>query len=163
MTSRVRVAHEEFVAAPAAAVWPYFDWPNLERMQPGGFFLDIRYDERRSIPGATRSIRLGGANGNGARLNEMLEHCDPQAMQMHYRVIDPAPMPIADYRGEVSVRVVDATHCVVRFACEATLQGIDEQAWRETYRAMQRDSVDFIRRQVTDPAPPAAQTTPSSR
>lgn len=147
--ARVRVTHEERIAAAAADVWPFFDWPNLERMQPAGFFAEIRYAERSPIAGATRSIRLGGDRGNGAMLNEILERCDADTMQLRYRIADPAPMPIADYHGEVSVNVVDATHCIVRFACVCTLNGIDEAQWRELYRAMQRESVEFIRRSLS--------------
>lgn len=148
-TARVRVVHEEHIAAAAADVWPFFDWPNLERMQPGGLFAEIRYAERRPIAGATRSIRLGGDRGDGAVLDEILERCDAATMQLRYRIADPAPMPIADYRGEVSVTAVDATHCVVRFACDCTLNGIDEAQWRKLYCAMQRESVEFIRKALS--------------
>jgi hypothetical protein len=118
-------------------------------MRPAGFFAEIRYAERRPIAGATRSILLGGDRGNGATLEEILEQCDADAMQLKYRIADPAPMPIADYRGEVSVTALDTTHCVVRFTCECMLNGIDEAQWRELYGAMQRDSVEFIRRSLT--------------
>lgn len=147
--ARVRVVHEERVAAAASDVWPFFDWPNLERMQGAGFFAEIRYAQRRPIAGATRSIRLGGGHGNGATLEEILEQCDTDAMQLTYRIADPAPMPIADYRGEVSVTALDTTRCVVRFTCDCVLNGIDEAQWRELYGAMQRDSVEFIRRSLT--------------
>jgi hypothetical protein len=147
--ARVRVAHEEHIAAAAAEVWPFFDWPNLERMQPAGLFAEIRYAERRPIAGATRSIRLGGDRGKGAVLNEILERCDADVMQLRYRIADPAPMPIADYRGEVSVIALDETRCVVRFSCDCTLNGIEEAQWRELYCAMQRESIGFIRRALS--------------
>jgi len=142
--ARVHVVHDEIVSAPAEAVWPYFNWPNLERMQEGGFFEAVSYEERRSIPGATRSIRLGGGNGNGQPLREQLELADPVAMRLRYRILDPAPMPIANYRGEVNVRALDAVRCCVRFECECVLNGIDESTWRDLYRNMQRANIAFI-------------------
>jgi len=71
--ARVRASHEAVLEHPAAAVWRYFDWPNLALMQPGGFFADVVYDDQRAIPGAARTIVLGAGHGDGTPLREVLE------------------------------------------------------------------------------------------
>ena len=143
---RVRALHEAVLEHPAAAVWRYFDWPNLPLMQPGGFFADVVYDDQRAVPGASRTIILGVGHGDGAPLREVLESCDSAEMRLRYRIVDPAPMPIENYRGEVCVLPVSAGSCMVQFSSECTLNGIDAATWRTTYRAMQQANIEFIAR-----------------
>lgn len=133
---------------PAAAVWRYFDWPNLALMQPGGFFADVVYDDQRAIPGAARTIVLGAGHGDGTPLREVLESCDVDEMRLRYRIVDPAPMPVEDYRGEVRVLATGDTRCTVQFSSDCTLNGIEAATWRETYRAMQQASLEFIARSI---------------
>ena len=140
---RIVATHEQDLEFAAADVWPFFDWPNLHLMQPAGFFAEIDYAERRAVPGAMRTIRLGGV-GNGLPLVEILLENDPVAMRLRYRIVDPAPMPIRDYDGEVRVESLDPMRCRVRFASRCVLDGIDAAAWRAAYRDMQRDGLCFI-------------------
>jgi len=143
---RVHASHEATLPHPAAAVWRYFHWPNLALMQPGGFFARIDYDEQRPVPGATRTILLGGGHGDGTPLRELLESSDPKRMHLRYRIVDPAPMPVERYRGEVQVRPIDDENCTVNFSCECIPKHMDAATWRETYKAMQQVSIEFIRR-----------------
>ena len=147
---RVRASYEATLAHPAAAVWRYFDWPNLELMRTGGFFAEIEYGEREPISGATRLIRLGSGPGNGGAIREVLELSDSTTMQLRYRILDPSPMPIEQYRGEVRVRPTDASNCIVQFSSECVLNGIDTPSWRETYSAMQRANIDFVDRALAN-------------
>jgi hypothetical protein len=140
---RIVATYEQDLEFAAADVWPFFDWPNLHLMQPAGFFAEIDYAERRAVPGAMRTIKLGGA-GNALPLNETLLENDPVAMRLRYRIVDPAPMPIRDYDGEVRVEPLDASRCRVRFASRCTLDGIDAAAWRAVYRDVQKGALRFI-------------------
>jgi hypothetical protein len=140
---RIVATYEEDLEFAAAEVWPFFDWPNLHLMQPGGFFAEIDYAEPRPVAGATRTIRLGGV-GNGLPLVETLLESDPVAMRLRYRITDPAPMPIRCYEGDVRVESIDAERCRVHFASSCTLSGIDAATWRAAYRDMQRGSLQFI-------------------
>lgn len=144
--SRVHASHEASLPHPAAAVWRYFHWPNLALMQPGGFFADIAYGDQRPVSGATRTILLGGGHANGTPLREILESSDPAEMLLRYRIVDPAPMPVEDYRGEVKVHPIGESSCTVTFSCECIAKDMDAATWRETYKAMQQVSIEFIAR-----------------
>jgi hypothetical protein len=146
--SRVSASYEASLDLPAAAVWRYFDWPNLALMLPGGFFADVVYDDQRAVAGASRTIVLGAGNGDGTPLREVLESCDGDAMQLRYRILDPAPMPIERYRGAVRVLPTGDASCAVQFSSDCTLNGIDAATWRETYRAMQQANLEFIARSL---------------
>ncbi len=143
---RVHASHEATLPYPAAAVWRYFHWPNLALMQPGGFFADIAYGDQRPVSGATRTILLGGGHGDGTPLREILESSDPTSMCLRYRIVDPAPMPVEGYRGEVKVQPIDGANCTVSFSCECVPKDMDAETWRETYKAMQQVSIEFIGR-----------------
>ncbi len=147
---RVRAAHEATLTHPAAAVWRYFHWPNLALMQPAGFFADITYGDQQPNPGATRTVHLGAGHGNGAPLREVLESSNPTTMCLRYRIVDPAPMPVENYRGQVRVEPLTASSCVVKFESECTPNGMDVPTWRETYAAMQQASIEFIARTLAN-------------
>ena len=143
-SAHVRVTYEDVLEFAAADVWPFFDWRNLERMLPGGFFADVNYHSREPIPGATRTVRLADGVGNGHPLREVLIDNDCEAMRLRYRIDDPAPMPVAAYSGEVSVEPIDSTRCRVRFESVCVPNGIDASTWRDLYRSMQRANLEFI-------------------
>jgi Polyketide cyclase / dehydrase and lipid transport len=147
---RARAIHEATVPHPAAAVWRYFHWPNLALMQPAGFFADITYGDQQPNPGATRTILLGAGHGNGAPLREVLESSDPATVCLRYQIVDPAPMPVENYRGQVRVEPLTAASCVVEFESECTPKGMDDATWRETYAAMQHASMEFIARTLAN-------------
>ncbi|HET6470537.1 MAG TPA: SRPBCC family protein [Pseudomonadales bacterium] len=140
---RIVATYAEDLPFAARAVWPFFDWPNLERMRPAGLFAAVEYGDARPVPGAVRTIRLGGV-GNGLPLVETLLECDADGMRLRYRIVDPAPMPIRDYSGEVGVEALGSARCRVRFASTCVLNGIDAAGWRTAYRDMQRSSLAFI-------------------
>ena len=121
--SRVHASHEATLPHPAAAVWRYFHWPNLALMQPGGFFADIAYGDQRPVSGATRTILLGGGHGDGTPLREILESSDTAAMCLRYRIVDPAPMPVEGYRGEVKVQPIDDSNCIVEVLLRVHSEG----------------------------------------
>jgi len=145
---RVIATYDEDLPFAADVVWPFFDWPNLDRMRPAGLFAAVEYGEARRIAGAMRTIRLGGV-GNGLPLVETLLECDADAMRLRYRIVDPAPMPIRDYSGEVRVESLGAARSRVCFASQCVLNGIDTDAWRAAYRDMQRGSLRFIASTLT--------------
>jgi hypothetical protein len=146
---RVTVEHVERIAADADAVWPFFRWDNLEAMQPGGFFLGVRYRERRAMPGAIRIVTLA----SGARLIERLDAQDSIGRRLHYSILDTGGVPVADYRGEVVVSACGPGMCFVRFACACTPVGISEVEWRDMWTPMQVANAAFIRERVVTATP----------
>lgn len=138
---RVTLEHVERIDAPADLVWPFFRWDNLEAMRAGGFFVAVEYRERRATPGAVRVVTLS----DGARLVERLEYEDAANRHLAYAMLETAGVPIADYRGSVTVSPSDDAACLVRFRCECTPVGIDAEAWRTTWTGMQVANAAFIR------------------
>jgi len=143
MTETV-VQFEDEVEAAADAVWPYFDWPNLERMLAGGFFRSVVYRDRTPIAGARRTIET-----DIGRLEEELVACDVRDRTLRYRILDPAPLPLASYRGTVIVEPIGAQRCRVRFESACELSGLDASAWRTHYCEMQRAHLAYIRGAVS--------------
>ena len=141
----VRLEHVEHIDADAERVWPFFRWDNLAAMRAGGFFADVDYQERRSIPGAIRVVTLG----TGARLVERLDAEDSAARRLAYTMLETGGVPIVNYRGEVVVAATGAGGCRVTFACECTPVGITDAAWRELWVGMQVANAAFIRGEVT--------------
>lgn len=140
----VEARHGATVDAPAAAVWPYFDWPNLGRMVGDGLFVGVRYDDTRAVPGATRVVELA----SGACLTEVLEACDATTGRFVYRILDNEALPVRDYRGEVVVTALDAGHARVEFTSRCRLVGIDAAAWRALYAEMQSGFLAHIAGQL---------------
>lgn len=140
----VEAEYEARIEAPAAAVWEFIRWDNMEAMAEGGFFASVDYAERRPQPGAIRRITLG----DGGRLVEELERCDMRNFLLAYRMLETGPVPIKDYRGEVHVVPDGEDACTIRFRSTCAPQGMDAAAWRAQYAAMQEGNVAFIRSKV---------------
>lgn len=138
------VEHVELVEASAREVWRFIDWPNLDLMRPGGFFLQIDYQERQPVIGATRRVLLS----NGSSINERLEAYDSQAHHLAYRILDSGDMPVADYVGEVRISGCGESACYMKFSSRCSPVGLSDGEWSQTYKAMQAASVDFIKSQL---------------
>lgn len=136
--------HAEPLAAPAAAVWRYVAWENLELMLPGGLFQGVVYETREAAPGATRRVRLAG----GLDVVEQLIEQDAAARRLRYRMIDLGAAPLSEYEGEALVTPRGEGACAIRFACRYYPLGEDAPDFAPTYREMQRAFVAFIRGQV---------------
>ncbi len=138
--------YAERLNAPAAAVWRFLEWPNLELMIPSGFVSRVEYDERRAVLGATRSVWLADGRRIRERLEALPEHASDFAYD--YRIIDTADFPIAEYRGSVRLTPAGDAACSLRFACSFTPLGIGIEEWRDLYVQMQKQQIAFIRSQV---------------
>ncbi len=140
----VVASHSAHVAAPAALVWRYFDWPNAHLILPGGLFTAVDYLAATDGRGAGRKLQLA----SGDVVTEYLLENDPVRMRLRYAVADPTPMPVRAYTGEVQVTATDAAHCDVHFRCRCQLRGISAADWQRQYAALQQSILGIIQQQL---------------
>ena len=84
-------------AAPAARIWDFVRWENMEQYVSAGLFARVVYDERRAIVGATRRLFFH----DGPPVHERLEIVAASDYHYAYRLIDSGPLPVTDYVGQV--------------------------------------------------------------
>jgi hypothetical protein len=129
------------IAAPAAALWDLFRWDNPDAALAAGLFAGVDYEERRPLPGATRSVALNG----GGTVREQLVSVDEAAMSYRYTVLNLADFPLEHYLGGVTVTPLDGGRSRLTFACDFLPRGIGADQWREVYSAMQAAFIAFAR------------------
>lgn len=132
------------IYAPAAQVWHFLRWDNLEAMLPSGLFAAVRYHERRPVSGATRTVSMP----DDRLVQERLESQSEQDFSMRYRVLNSVDFQLAEYLGEARVTPVGAGECLLCFSCAFTPLGISADEWRTFYAAMQHAHIAFIRSSV---------------
>jgi len=140
-----RAAWCERLDAPASAVWNLVRWDNEAALIESGAFARVEYEERRPLPGATRWLHPH----EGPPIRELLETIDGAEMRYSYRLLDPGPMPLRQYVGEVAIDSEDQSHCRLSVACTFETLGISEAQWIEAYEAMQKRLFEFLRGAVT--------------
>lgn len=141
-----RAFHAERIDAPAAAVWRFLDWPNLELMIPSGFITRVVYDERRPVIGATRRVWFADGRSVRERLESLPDH--PGDYAFDYRIVDTGDFPIADYVGSVRLTPAGDAACSLRFSARFTTLGMSVEEWTSIYVEMQKKQIAFIRNQV---------------
>lgn len=103
--AEVRV--EEEVAAPAAAVWDLLgDFGGVARWAGAVESCEL---EGEGV-GAVRSLRMGGTS-----LRERLEAFDEAGRSFTYSMLEPAPLPVSDYRATVTVHALGDDRCRVEW------------------------------------------------
>ena len=132
------------IGAPARAVWEYVRWENADVLERAGFFGRVEYGERRAIPGAERTLYTP----NGEAVRERLESVEPSEFRYVYRLVDPGPMPLREYVGEVRVVAEGDDRCRITVSSTFTPAGITETAWRERYEELEQALFAYIRTQV---------------
>lgn len=142
-----KAVHAERIDAPAAAVWRFLDWPNLELMIPSGFIARVAYDDRQPVIGATRRVWFADGRTIRERLESLPDH--PGDYAFDYRIVDMGDFPIADYVGSVRLTSAGDAACVLRFSARFITLGISAEDWTSIYVDMQKKQIAFIRSQVT--------------
>jgi hypothetical protein len=125
-------------------VWEWVRWENMERYVDAGIFARVVYDQRRAIPGATRNLHFPA----GPPVRERLESVDERQRRYSYSLIDPGPVPVRDYVGEVRIEPDGDDASWIHVASTCTPVGVSEEEWARTYAAMQEGLFTALRRAV---------------
>ena len=95
--------------APADRMWALLTGPELVPVLLETYAEKVEMDAAGTT--LTTTLRSGGV------VREKIESVDPVERCMKYRVLDPGPLPYANYRGEARVQPSGPDACVVSFQC----------------------------------------------
>lgn len=132
------------IRAPAAAVWRFFDWPNMALFYPAGQLRRVEYIEKSPVPGAVRELRFA----DGMQVSERLELYEPDVFHLVYRVIDTGSAPLAEYRGDLRITAAGPEACSVRLACEFTPLGAPAEEFVSFWKSLNHATLEFVRSRV---------------
>jgi hypothetical protein len=123
--------------APADKVWGLI----------GGFDALPRWHPAVATSGAAeeggKTLRRLGLHGGGT-IVESLEHHDAGARRYTYRILS-GPLPVADYRAELSVDEQGGERCRVRWSSEFKPDGVPEPEAVETIRGVYKAGFDSLK------------------
>jgi hypothetical protein len=123
--------------APAATVWGFI----------GGFDALPQWHPAVASSAASneggKTIRRLGLHGGGT-IVEALEHHDDGARRYSYAILS-GPLPVANYRSELSVEEQGAERCRVRWSSQFTPDGVPEPEAVETIRGVYRAGLDKLK------------------
>lgn len=89
-----------------------------------------------------RTLRRLGLHGGGTII-EALEHHDEAAHRYTYSILD-APLPVANYRSELSVEEQGGERCRVRWSSRFEPDGVPEPEAVETIRGIYKAGLDAL-------------------
>lgn len=90
-----------------------------------------------------RTVRRLGLHGGGTII-EALEHHDGAARRYTYSILD-GPLPVANYRSELSVDEQGGERCRVRWSSRFEPDGVPEPEAVETIRGIYKAGLDTLR------------------
>lgn len=123
--------------APAEKVWALI----------GGFDALSRWHP--AVAGSTaaseggKTLRRLALHGGGTII-EALDHHDAGARRYSYTILS-GPLPVANYRSELSVEEQGAERCRVRWSSQFSPDGVPEPEAVETIRGVYRAGLDSLR------------------
>lgn len=89
-----------------------------------------------------RTLRRLGLHGGGTII-EALEHHDEAARRYTYSILG-APLPVANYRSELSVEEQGGERCRVRWSSRFEADGVPEAEAVETIRGIYKAGLDAL-------------------
>lgn len=93
-----------------------------------------------SGPGMLRKIHMG----EGGSIDERLESVDPNRMTLEYTIPANNPMPVTDYRSNVTVTDLGEGRCRVDWRGQAREQGISAEQAEEILGGAYNAMLDWI-------------------
>jgi hypothetical protein len=134
------MAHVEMsvqLNAPAEQVWALIGgFDALPRWHPAVASSTAEQEGGRTL----RRLALQG----GGTIVEALEHHDAGARRYSYSILS-SPLPVANYRSELSVEEQGPERCRVRWSSEFKPDGIPEQEAVATIRGVYKAGLDSLK------------------
>ncbi|MCG2842625.1 SRPBCC family protein [Sandaracinobacter sp. RS1-74] len=136
----------ERIEAPADAVWRYVGWHGVAELDQysGGLFRRIEFHGDEPSVGIVKIIHPI----EGLPIHERMDAFDAGTRTYRYSLLDVGSLPVTDYRGLVKVTPAGPDACHLKIECQFTAVGVTEEAWSDTWFAMERGLLAEIRARV---------------
>jgi len=127
------------IPASADRVWSVFAGPDMVKLLLEAYAVNVEVESGEQGTIFTTTLRDGG------QVREQILSVDNDERCMSYRVLDPGPMPYANYRGEARIQPAGSGACVVSLQCSFIPVDMSEEEAREFWLAHNRHVLATLR------------------